>query len=199
MARRRNYNDPGHAHSLTFCCYRRLPLLAKDRSRNWLCEAINAAREELAYDVWAYVLMPEHVHLLVCPRERVYDIAAFRKAIKEPVGRAAMAYLKQHAPDFLSKLTRRRGRRVERLFWQSGGGHDRNVFTLETLRAQIDYLHLNPVRRRLCERATDWAWSSARDDAAADRGTRRRNAPVSLDLGSLPALLDGGRVEGVRV
>jgi putative transposase len=28
--------------------------------------------------------------------------------------------------------------------------------------AAIDYIHLNPVRRGLCERCTDWKWSSAR-------------------------------------
>ena len=186
MARRRNHNDPGHAHGFTFCCYRRLKLLSKDRTRLWVCEAIAAARDELGWDVWAYVLMPEHVHLLVCPRDRVYDVAAFRKAVKEPVGRRAMAHLEAHAPAFLSRLTRRRGRRTERLFWQSGGGHDRNLITPEAVRAQIDYLHLNPVRRGLCERPTEWAWSSARDYAARERGAERSPSPLRVDFGSLP-------------
>ena len=86
MGRRRNYNDPGHAHCFTFCCYRRLKLLNADRTRTWVCEAVDAARDELGWDVWAYVLMPEHVHLLACPRDHVYDVAAFRKAVKEPAG-----------------------------------------------------------------------------------------------------------------
>ncbi|QDT14879.1 REP-associated tyrosine transposase [Alienimonas californiensis] len=186
MAGRRNYNDPGHAHCFTFCCYRRLKLLSKERTRVWVCEAIAAARDELGWDVWAYVLMPEHVHLLACPRERIYDVAAFRKAVKEPVGRRAMAYLEEQAPEFLPRLVRRRGRRTERLFWQSGGGHDRNLFTPEAVRAQVDYLHLNPVRRGLCERPGDWPWSSAADYDARNRGAERPASPLRIEFDSLP-------------
>src|SRR5689334_1023452 len=88
-------------------------------------------------------------------------MSAVLKAIKEPVGRRAMAYLGQHRPDWLPRLTRERGGRRERLFWQSGGGFDRNITEPRTLRSMIDYIHQNPVRRGLVERAADWAWSSA--------------------------------------
>jgi hypothetical protein len=42
--------------------------------------------------------MPEHVHLLIWPRQATYDIAKIRQAIKEPVGRKAIAYLEKHSP-----------------------------------------------------------------------------------------------------
>lgn len=158
---RRNYNEPGHAHELTFSCYRGLPLLARDRTRRWLIEAVEKARRALDYDVWAYVVMPEHAHLIVRPRRREYDIAEFRKAVKEPVGRQAIEYLEANAPEWLERLTRTRGTRTERLFWQSGGGYDRNITEPATLMRMIDYLHLNPVRRGLVEGARDWEWSSA--------------------------------------
>jgi hypothetical protein len=80
---------------------------------------------------------------------------------QEPVGQRAVAYLETHAPQWLPKITRRRGGSRERLFWQSGGGYDRNIEEPRTLRAMIDYLHLNPVRRGLVARAADWRWSSA--------------------------------------
>lgn len=72
-----------------------------------------------------------------------------------------MAYLETHAPQWLPKITRRRGGSRERLFWQSSEGYDRNIEEPRTLRAMIDYLHLNPVRRGLVARAADWRWSSA--------------------------------------
>lgn len=158
---RRNFNEPGHAHALTFSCYRRLPFLNRDRTRRWLIEAIEEARRSSECDVWAYVIMPEHVHLIVRPRPREYDIAQFRKAIKEPVGRKATAYLSEHAPIWLDRITRTRGSRTERLFWQSGGGYDRNITEPATLMRTIDYVHLNPVRRGLVKQARDWPWSSA--------------------------------------
>ena len=56
--RLKRYDDPGHAHALTFCCYRRQKFLDRDRTRIWFCEAVEKARERHDFTVWAYVLMP---------------------------------------------------------------------------------------------------------------------------------------------
>jgi putative transposase len=158
---RRNINEPGDAHSLTFSCYRRFAFLRTERTCQWLADAINDARRDLDFALWAYVLMPDHAHLVVWPRQQEYDIAAVRKAIKAPVGTKGIAYLEAHAPQWLPRITRIRGGKVERLFWQSGGGHDRNVKESRTLMSIIDYIHANPVRKGLVERPWDWKWSSA--------------------------------------
>jgi len=47
-------------------------------------------------------------------------------------------------------------------FWQEGPGYDRNLDNWESIKAGINYIHLNPVRRGLCENVTDYRWSSAR-------------------------------------
>ena len=47
-------------------------------------------------------------------------------------------------------------------FWQEGPGYDRNLDKPETVQASISYFHENPVKRKLCLRAVDWRWSSAR-------------------------------------
>lgn len=54
---------------------------------------------------------------------------------------------------WIPRITRQRGARTEPLFWQSGGGFDRNVHEPRTLLHMMDYIHLNPVRRGLVERA----------------------------------------------
>ncbi len=159
--RRRNYNVPGHAHALTFTCYHRYPFLQAERTCEWLAESIETARQDFDFAVWAYVFMPEHVHLVVWPRRKQYDIAKIRRAIKEPVGRKAIKYLEQHSPAWLVRVTRKRGQRTERLFWQSGGGFDENIDEPSALWQVIEYIHLNPVRRKLVTRARDWKWSSA--------------------------------------
>lgn len=158
---RRNYNDPGHAHELTFSCYRRFDFLSRDRTCQWLVESIEAARQRLDFDVWAWVFMPDHVHIIVRPRQPTYDIAAIRRRIKEPVARQALAWLREQAPEWLPRIERQRGKRREYLFWQSGGGYDRNITEARTLLAMIDYIHENPVRKGLVVRASDWRWSSA--------------------------------------
>ena len=160
---RRASNDPGHAHELTFSCYHRMPLLSRDRTRRWFIEALDAARKRWDLELWAYVVMPEHAHALVFPRRDDYRISDILKAIKQPVARNALDWLRCHAPAWLERLrVDRPGGRVEYHFWQQGGGYDRNVFDAATAWASVNYMHLNPVRRGLVEVVTDWRWSSAR-------------------------------------
>jgi putative transposase len=105
--------------------------------------------------------MPEHVHLVVHPRRNIYDIADIREAIKEPVGRRGVAFLRKEAPEWLPRIRVTKGARVRHLFWQLGGGYDRNIDKPSTLLKMIEYIHMNPVRRGLVVRAIDWKWSSA--------------------------------------
>ena len=93
-------NEPGDAHFLTFSCYRRLPLLSKDRTRLWFVNSLAAARIKHMFDLWAWVIMPEHVHLLIWPRQPEYEIRGILSSIKQPVGTRAMAYLRRRGHVF---------------------------------------------------------------------------------------------------
>jgi len=162
----RRYNEPGHAHELTFSCYQRLPLLSKDRTRQWFLDALEQARGLHCFDLWAYVVMPEHAHVLLIPRSNVYDISSILKSIKQPVARRATEFLAANSPDFLERLrVVRPSGKIEHRFWQQGGGYDRNVVEPATAWKVVRYLHENPVRRGLVSSATDWPWSSARNYA----------------------------------
>ena len=98
LQRPRAYNEPGHAHELTFSCYRKYRFLSKERTCEWLADEIEAARQELQFDLWAFVVMPDHVHLIVHPRTYSYDTSDWIKAIKAPVGPKGVAFLKARAP-----------------------------------------------------------------------------------------------------
>ncbi len=157
-----DFNLPGQAHELTFTCYRRLPLLSRDRTRCWIIESIEAARTNRRFAVLAFVMIPEHLHIIVYPSDQPYDIAWFLKSIQQPVSGKAHAWLLKNDLQWLEKLTlvRKDGRRVFP-FWQARGGFDRNIDRQATLRPMIEYIHNNPVRRGLVNRAVDWPWSSA--------------------------------------
>ncbi len=101
----RHFDEPGHAHFLTFSCYRRLPLLSKDRSRRWLIDAIQAARLKHQFDLWGWVIMPEHVHLLLWPKHPGYRTHLILADIKRPVGQEAIRWLEANHPEFLARLT----------------------------------------------------------------------------------------------
>jgi len=120
--RRQAFNEPGHAHELTFSCYRRYRFLAAERTCEWLAAAITRARTKHDFALWAFVFMPDHVHLIIQPRPPYHSISAILQSIKQPVGQRALSFLKANAPHWLPRITRDRGGTRERLFWQSGGG-----------------------------------------------------------------------------
>ena len=86
---RRTWNEPGHAHFLTYSCHQRLPLLNRDRdrARRWVIEALAGVRERFHVVLWAYVIMPEHVRVLLRPRTMEYDVSRILVAVKQPVAR----------------------------------------------------------------------------------------------------------------
>jgi putative transposase len=129
---RRRYYEPGQAHELTFSCYHRYPFLNGDRTRRWFIEALDDARRKMRFELWAYVIMPEHVHVLIVPHELKPDIGSIVGTIKEPVARKAIRFLVEHSPQWLDRITVREGKRLRRRFWQAGGGYDRNVVEVAT-------------------------------------------------------------------
>src|SRR6266404_5658530 len=139
--RRRRYNEANQPRELTFSCFHRYPFLGRERTREWFREALEAARTKIGFQIWAYVLMPDHVHLLIYPSDAPQRMSRFLQAVKEPVARRAIAHLKASAPAWLDRLRVQEGKRVRHRFWQPGGGYDRNVTSSATLRAMIDYLH----------------------------------------------------------
>jgi putative transposase len=154
--------------------------LKADLTCQWLAESIDQARKKQGFNLWAYVFMPEHVHLLVDPNQPKYDIRKILQAIKEPVGRKAVKHLRSHAPHWLPRIAVQHGKRRERRFWQAGGGYDRNVVEPHTLLAMIEYIHANPVRRGLVSKTEDWKWASV--EWLAGKNSLQ---PDAIDLGGL--------------
>ena len=174
-------NEPGHAHCLTFSCFRRQRWLVTDQIYQWITDAINRAGEKHQLDVWAYVIMPEHVHLLFLPRTPDYSISKVLTTLKQSVSNKVLNRVRQERPEFLQKMADvQPNGQVSYRFWQRGGGYDRNLYKSKSIQAEIEYIHANPVRRKLCERPTDWIWSSAREHAEIETG------PVRLDLKTIP-------------
>jgi putative transposase len=108
---------------------------------------MESARQRRQWALWVYVIMPEHIHIMVCPKEPVYEVRLIRTALKVPVQRQALAFLRHHAPGFLGQLRDEQPKgEVHYRFWQRGGGYDRNITEATTLRLVVNYLHENPVR-----------------------------------------------------
>ncbi len=127
------------------------------------CEAVERACDRHDFRLAAFVIMPEHVHLLVYPTTSTVEIDALLYAIKRPFSYRIRQLLMEQRSELLDRLTiRERPGKTTFRFWQEGPGYDRNLFTERVVLSVIDYLHANPVRRGLVAQARLWKWSSAR-------------------------------------
>jgi putative transposase len=173
------YNTPGDAHFLTFQCFHGHPFLKGERSCTWFCESLTSACQRHDFAVWGYVIMPNHVHLLVAPRQPTYNISDFLLSTKESVTRKAFWYRKKSdKPDAIWEpfYDAQPNGKVHFRFWQRGGGYDHNTCLAAKAREKLDYIHNNPVRRGLCETAEEWYWSSAAYYGGGEMG------PVQVEM-----------------
>jgi putative transposase len=117
----KRYQQAGELHFVTFSCYRRLPLLASARAKRWLEQALEQARRQYGFYVTGYVIMPEHVHLLVSEPERSTQARALQ-ALKQSVARRLIGE-REH-------------------FWQARD-YDFNVWTARKCIEKLRYMHRN--------------------------------------------------------
>ncbi len=126
-----------------------------------LSMSIAKAIDQQGFELVGFVYMPEHIHLLVFPTAGDAQISALLYAIKRPHSHRVKQWTLEHEDSWLGKLTiRERPSKTTFRFWQEGSGYDRNIESSQVLLASLEYIHANPVRRGLCDRADQWRWSS---------------------------------------
>ena len=154
----------------------RLPVFQKDVVKNLVCKAIDEARNSGGFLLFAYVIMLDHLHLLTsCPNESA-DVLRYIKGI---TGRRVIDYLKEK--NFHSSLAKLRHEEWKRKHSYSLWQKEKNVlsiFSEAMFMQKVNYIHNNPVRAGLVEKATDYRWSSAR----IWRGCAAEDEPLRVDL-----------------
>ncbi len=176
-----HYDIPGHAHELTFSCYLNRPFLLNERFCRFLAASINQAREKHRFSVWAYVFMPDHVHVLLHPNNPEYSMVRILRGIKQSSSRKVLIYCRKNEPALLEQFrTPVAGKQFR--FWQDGGGYDRNITSTPAIQAAIKYIHRNPVRSKLVSSPGEWYWSSFNDWQGAG------DAVIPVDRDTVPIL-----------
>jgi putative transposase len=149
MAKLVRYHQCGCFHFVTFSCYRRQPLLATTGAYGVFERELETVRRGHGFVVAGYVLMPEHVHLLLGEPSRS-SLSVALQVLKQQTSRK----LKGHG---------------EIQFWQRRY-YDFNVWSNRKRIEKLRYIHRNPVARGLVAKPEDWAWSSYRHYATGIEG-----------------------------
>jgi putative transposase len=155
-----------------------MPLLTDERWLGWLGRSITNACLTYRFALWAYVFMPDHVHLVIKPRCEILDMRPFLKSVQNPVSKRIDEHLRQNPTPVLDDLLvpSGKGEAVFR-FWQSDVGGDAYVWSMEEAVEKAEQCHRNPVKRGLVKTPEQWRWSSYR---WLERNPRR-DEPLRVD------------------
>jgi len=139
-----------------------------ERDFERLASSLVRMRDKHGFALTAWVFLPDHWHAIVYPRYPL-TISGLLKALKVS-----------------STIAINRGRREAGELWQRRF-FDHALRTVKEYQETVEYIHLNPVRRGLVQRAAQWRWSSYREYAGLDAAEQERRCGLKIDRGRLPA------------
>ena len=145
----KRFQEAKDFHFITFSCYQRRLFLALPESRGIFEKVFEETRKKYGLAVAGYVVMPEHVHLLI-DEPALVKLSTVLQIVKQ-------------------RTSRQLDRHGAKQFWQSRY-YDFNVWSGEKTTEKLRYIHRNPVTRGLVKRPEDWAWSSFRHYATGELG-----------------------------
>ena len=164
------YYGADQLHFITCSCDRRMPLLRSARSRDRLLSVLEQTRKRYRFVVVGYVVMPEHIHLLLTEPEAGTPSTGMQ-VLKQRTARALLPKRKPCDPRQIKLFGETPARAP---FWQTRF-YDFNVWTEKKRVEKLRYMHRNPVKRGLTAAPEDWRWSSYRFYLLGESGPVRGN------------------------
>ncbi len=156
----KHFDSDGQARYITFCTHHQLPMLTDAKINQIIISSIKSNRIKYNFKLLAYVIMPEHVHLIIVPdfKSKVGTIIG---EIKRESSKAIHIYLKSKNSKLLDNLNVIRNRLPRFAFWQKRC-YDYNCREVKDVWQKVNYCHNNPVKRGLVSDPVRYQWSSAK-------------------------------------
>ena len=157
----KHLDHDGSARFITFCTHKKIPLLTNNVIRNIIINSIEAARKVYGFLLIGYVIMPEHVHLVIIPGIDT-NVGVIIGDIKRLSSKRILKIIKtENNNALMDKLIVCRDGRSRLAFWQRRC-YDHNCRSEKSMWEKVNYCHNNPVNRDLVQNREDWEWSSYR-------------------------------------
>jgi putative transposase len=158
------FHIEGHIYYITTVIHNRLPIFTRPSFIIPLYDSLNFYRYKQEFKLLGYVIMPDHLHLIIWPfgESTVSDIMRDYKTFtsKRIIRQAEVEDIAEWVEAF-RQAGQETGRSTNKV-WQDSYW-DVNVYTERFLRKKLNYVHLNPVRAGLVERPEDYVYSSYRN------------------------------------
>ncbi len=174
------FHIQGHVYYVTTNVYRRLRLFTRPSLVLPLLDSLNFYRHKYTFKLLGYVIMPDHLHLLVWPQDPE-QMGAFMRDFKKFTAVRLIRQVEVERDHKLLAAFEAAGSetgRSDRKVWQDSYW-DLNIYTERFLRQKLNYMHRNPVRSRIVEHPEAYPYSSYRNYVLGDE------ALIEIDRGWL--------------
>jgi REP element-mobilizing transposase RayT len=157
--------NPDHLYFVTTSAVQQRHLFRRDVVKRLIVDSLDCMRLRERFELYAFVIMPNHVHLIIqCrPDDPLADVLRdFKKHMADRLIRHYQAECNQAALSFLASAVTQPGKQRHKV-WEDGY-NAKDVFSPEFLRQKMTYIHNNPCQAHwnLVEHPEDYIWSSAR-------------------------------------
>ena len=150
---RRSFIEGG-TYFFTVVTFQRQPILVNDFARGILHQAWMEVNKRFPFETVAVCLLPDHLH---CIWRLPEGDANYSTRLKEIKRRFSTGYLQEIGPGGERNASRQRKHEAaiwQRRFWEH------TIENEEDLEVHLDYIHYNPIKHGLVEKAKDWPYSS---------------------------------------
>ena len=155
-----NSKEDNVFHYLTFVAFKRTAIFKSETISRFFIETIKEVKQKYPFKLIGYVVMPDHVHLIINPVG--CDIEIIGKELKGLSAHKIIKWLKEN--EYLSSLEKLKlkntGKRNHSFcVWQKKV-KSVDLWSHKFILQKLNYVHLNPVRADLCDHPAKWKWSS---------------------------------------
>jgi putative transposase len=182
----KRYSGHDYLHFLTCSCYHRQPWLANPGWRDLFLQIFEEARQRYQFVVVGYVVMPDHIHLLISEPETGTP-STVMQVVKQRFARRVLEAVRNPT---LAENARVGHPEVEvghpDHVWQKRF-YDFHVWSERKRIEKLRYMHRNPVKEGLVREPEHWLWSSYRSYAYDEPGMVKINQWPKAELRKRPA------------
>lgn len=157
--------DQSKPHYVTFTVVEWADVFTRQIYKDIIIENLNYCIREKGMIVFGYVIMSNHLHLII--QSKGNDLSGLIRDFKKFTAKAIINQIKtgkesryEWLLELFSKATESHNRNKTYQFWKYGN-HPEEIYSQKFLWSKLDYIHLNPVRAGLVEKASHYLYSSA--------------------------------------
>jgi len=152
--------DDNYAYFITSTVVEWIPIFTSERYCNILIQTIKYYQLHNNLEVFAYVIMPEHFHIILRCKELVKTVQLIKMYSAKQIIKELKANNNYSILEKLSLNKKEYKTNSDYQVWQEGY-HPQVILNEKVYEQKVNYIHNNPVKRGLVEEITDWKYSSA--------------------------------------